>query len=259
LWWRPLGRFATLALGGRTLPAVIADIAAELGALARSSVDASGYFAAMYCRVTSSIATSIAQGRFQDGARMDLFATTFAGHYTRIQPPAATRPRCWQAGFDVAGRDDLLILQHLLIGINAHVNHDLPQATADVASLTGDLLAVKADFDHINDLLSAMVKNLLADLDRVSPWVDEAGALGGEKLFNFSLKAAREQAWATAERLFTMPEAERAAEIAELDRLVSVIAYLITTPGPPASLLLPLARHGEEHDPKLVTATLLGD
>jgi hypothetical protein len=238
---------------------VIADVAEELRELARSSVDASGYFCAMYARVTSNIATSIAQGRFEDGERMERFASIFAGYYTRGHGPAPVRPRCWQASFDVAGRGDMIILQHLLIGINAHVNHDLPQATVDVAQASGDLASVRGDFEAINDLLGSMTNDLLRDLDRVSRWSNEAGSLGGGRLFNFSLQRARDQAWSAAQRLYGMSETERAAEKAELDRLVSVLAYLISEPTLPGRLLVKLARRFEERDPKLVTAALLGD
>ncbi len=238
----------------------IADVAEEMRELARSSDDAVGHFAAVYARVTSTIATSIAQGRFEDGERMERFATTFAGYYTRCHGPAPVRPGCWQASFDVTGRGDLLILQHLLIGFNAHVNHDLAQATVEVATASGgDLLAVKGDFDHINDLLGTMTNDLRRDLDRVSRWANEVGALGGGRFFNFSLKAARDHAWASAERLFALPPAGRAAEVAELDRMVSLLAYLITAPGWPVKLVARVARRFEERDPTVVTAALLGD
>ncbi len=52
---------------------------------------------------------------------------------------AADRPRCWQASWDVAGDASLLIVQHLLLGINADVNHDLALAVVEVADQTGDL------------------------------------------------------------------------------------------------------------------------
>ena len=238
---------------------MIADVAEELRELARSSEDAVGYFAAMYARVTSHIATSIAQGRFEDGARMERFATTFAGYYTRCHDAPASRPGCWEASFAVAGRRDLLVLQHLLIGINAHVNHDLPQATADVARATGSLQAVKGDFDAINDLLSSMTKDLLRDLDRVARWAGEAGMVGGGRLFNFSLRKGREQAWGAAQRLYAMTDDERTAEVKELDRLVSVLAYLVSEPSLPVKLVVRVVRRLEEQDPKLVTAALLGD
>lgn len=238
---------------------MIADVAEELRAIARSRADASGYFCAMYARVTSHIATSIAQGRFEDGERMERFASIFAGFYTRCHGPSPTRPRCWQASFDVAPRDDLLIVQHLLIGINAHVNFDLAQATVEVAAAGGSLQAVRGDFDAINDVLAAMTKDLLSDLDRVSSWTNEAGILGGGRLFSFSLQRARAQAWSAAERLFALDEAGRAREVAELDHLVSVLAFLVSEPSLPGRVLVRLARRFEERDPKLVTAALLGD
>ena len=169
------------------------------------------------------------------------------------------RPRCWQAGFDVARDPDIIILQHLLLGINAHVNHDLPRAIIAVADATGDLPAVRPDFDTINDLLGSLSAGVLGNLDRVSRWATEAGALGGGRLFNFSLERARDQAWATAERLFPLSPSERSREVAELDRLTSVLAFLVTRPGQPGRLLVRLARRFEEHDPRKVTAALLGD
>lgn len=238
---------------------MIAEVAEELRDLARASDDALGYFAAMYARVTSRVATSIAQGRFEDGERMDRFATTFARLYTGSRSRPAGRPRCWQATVDVARNADLIIVQHLLLGINAHVNHDLAQAVVAVADETGDLRAVKPDFDAINDVLAAVYTDLLRDLDRVSRWTNEAGALGGGRLFNFSLGRARDQAWGTAQRLFPLSSGDRAREVAELDRLTSVLAFLITRPGLPGRLLLRVARRFEERDPKKVTAALLGD
>lgn len=241
------------------MPPVIAEVAEELRGLARGSDDALGYFAAMYARVTSRIATSIAQGRFDDGERMDRFATTFAGLYTRGRAGQPSRPRCWQATFDVARNGDLIIVQHLLLGINAHVNHDLAQAVVAVADETGDLQGVKRDFDAVNGILASAYADLRKDLDRVSRWTNEAGALGGGRFFNFSLERARDQAWATAVRLFPLDAGGRAREVAELDRLTAVLAFLVTQPGLAGRLVVRLARRFEERDPKKVTAALLGD
>ncbi|MEO5680475.1 MAG: DUF5995 family protein, partial [Acidimicrobiales bacterium] len=151
---------------------MIADVAARLAAQARASDDALGYFAAMYTRVTGHIGDGITAGSFRDAERMDLFATTFAGRYLDAMGSGPARPRCWQATIDVAGDRHLIILQHLLLGINAHVNHDLPLAVVTVAEATGDLQAVKPDFDAVNDLLGAMVSELLGDLDRVARWAN---------------------------------------------------------------------------------------
>ena len=69
---------------------------------------------------------------------------------------------------------------------------------------------------------------------------------------------ARDQAWRTAERLFPLSTADRAVEVAELDRLTSVLAYLITRPTLPGRLVVSVARRLEERDSRKVTAALLG-
>lgn len=238
---------------------MIDDAAEELRAVARSAGDAAGYFPAMYSRVTARIAASIAAGEFEDGDRMDAFATTFASYYLRAWRDEIPRPRCWQASWDVAADDHLLVVQHLLLGINAHVNHDLPQTVVDVADESGDLASVRRDFDAVNDVLAAASVGLLRDLDRVSRWANEVAALGGGRAFHFSLRAARTQAWNAAERLYPLDTNGRDDYVRELDRLVSVLAYLVTRPAFPASLLVSVARRFEERDPSVVITALLGD
>ena len=92
----------------------------------------------------------------------------------------------------------------------------------------------------------------------MSRWVNRVAALGGGRLFNFSLTVARDQAWRAASRLHGLDEAGRAADVAELDRLVTVLAYLVTRPRQPVAWLVPLARRCEEHDARRITARLLG-
>jgi Family of unknown function (DUF5995) len=242
------------------MPPSIRATADQLRSAALASTDAAGYFAAMYALVTDHIATSIENGRFEDGERMDRFATTFAAYYTRAREAEGQRPRCWQACWDVATDADLLIVQHLLLGINAHVNYDLALAVVEVAGPGGDLAQVRGDFDAVNDVLAETYDDVLRSLDRVSRWANLAATAGGGRLFNFSLRAARRQAWGAAERIHALDdEEERAAYVAELDRLVSVLAYLVTRPPVLARPLLWLGRRLEEHDPPTVTATLLGD
>ena len=219
----------------------------ELTDAARGATDATGYFPALYARVTADIAAGIAAGRFTDGPRMERLAVTFAGYYRRRsgEPPV---PRCWQAAADVAGDPDLVVVQHLLLAINAHVNHDLAQAVVDVAPAAGGLAAVRGDFDAINDVLAGTFDTVIDDLDRVARWTSEAALLGGGRAFNFSLRAAHAQAWQAAERLDGLGPDGRRAYVAELDRLVTVVAYLVARPACPVRLAAWLARRLEERD-----------
>jgi Family of unknown function (DUF5995) len=236
---------------------MIRETADELRTIARSCDDAAGYFPALYSQVTTRIADSIDAHVFADGDRMNVFATKFASRYTRTWKQEIPRPRCWQASFDVADDGNLLIVQQLLLGINAHVNYDLPQATAEVAREAGDLAGVRNDFDAVNDVLAEMSVGVLGELDRLSHWTSTVAALGGGRAFNFSLREARAQAWSAAERLYALDDRHQREYLADLDELVSVLAYLITRPPIPVAVLAFFARFLEQHDPKLVTAGLL--
>ncbi len=237
---------------------MIRETADELRTIAQSCSDAAGYFPAMYARVTTQIANSIDGHAFVDGNRMNVFATEFASRYTRAWRQEIPRPRCWQASWDVADDGNLLIVQQLLLGINAHVNYDLPQAVAEVARETGDLASVRKDFDAVNDVLAEVSVGVLGELDRLSHWTSMVAALGGGRAFNFSLRAARAQAWSASEQLYALDDHQQHEYVAELDELVSVLAYLITRPPIPVAVFAFFARFLEQRDPTLVTAGLLG-
>lgn len=229
----------------------------ELRSIALEADDASGHFPAMYARVTERIQRAAADGTFADGAGMERFACAFAGWYLRPRAGTEPIPGAWRAAWDVAGDRRLLIVQHLLLGINAHVNHDLPQVVVELADERGDLAGLRADFDAVNAVLAATMPDVIRDLGRSSRWVAVAAASGGGRWFHFSLEAARAQAWGAAERLHRLDAAGRRRETAEIDRLVRVLAHLVARPGRPVEWLMKLGRVLESDDPRAVTHRLL--
>jgi Family of unknown function (DUF5995) len=236
---------------------VIEQTVDELRDIALEADDAAGYFPAVYVRVTGDIAAGIRDHRFNDGERMERLIDAFAGRYIQARYAQIPVPRCWQAAWDAASDPNLVIVQHLLLGINAHVNHDLAQAIVEIAPQYGGLEALRDDFDAINDVLGGAFNEVIRDLDHVSRWASEAAMAGGGRLFNFSMRAARAQAWGAAERLYPLDEVGRRAYVRELDRLVSILAYMVTRPMFPMGLALWLARRFEQQDPRTVTRTLL--
>lgn len=235
----------------------VAQTLEQLRSTARAAEDATGCFPAMYSHVTAAVQQRLSAGGFADPVRMSDLTTTFAGLYLDAVRDGAGAPRCWRASWDVADDPGVLIAQHLFLGINAHVNHDLPLAVVAVADRTGDLASLRPDFDAINDLLAQAYGEVIRTLDGVARWTGEAAALGGGRLFRFSLTVARDQAWAAAERLHRLDPAQRAAYVRDLDHLVSVLALLVARPALPVRLLLPLLRRCEEREPRRVTAALL--
>jgi hypothetical protein len=235
----------------------LAETLADLLSIARTASGAAGYFPALYGRVTDRIAAAVGRGGFENTPQMEEFTVGFASYYTRAWRREVPPPRCWRASWDVAGDRRLLIVQHLLLGINAHVNYDLPQAVVDLARRRGSLAEIRSDFDAVNDILAATYEVVIDDLDRVSRWANEVASLGGSDAFNFSLRVARARAWNAAERLYSIDDpVDAAAYVAHLDHLVSVLAYIITEPAFPLSLLVRVARWLEEDDPQKVVAAL---
>jgi hypothetical protein len=230
----------------------------ELRSIASAADDASGFFPAMYARVTERVELAAADGRIGDGERMERFARAFAARY--LEPLRGERPMpgCWRAAADVASDRRLLIAQHLLLGINAHINHDLPLVVVGLADETGDLAALRPGFDAINDILAETYPELVRDVGRVAGWMAAMSAHGGGWAFNFSLRSAREVAWLNAERLHALPVAARPPAITELDDASRVLAYLVSRPPRPVSWLIPWIRRLEPDDATEVTAALLG-
>lgn len=238
---------------------MLADTIEELRAAASAAEDASGHFPAMYARVTDRIDRAATAGEFADPVGMRRFAREFAGWYLR--PRAGIEPiaGAWRASWDVGSDHRLLVVQHLLLGINAHVNHDLGQVVVALADERGTGPAeLRADFDAVNTVLAATMPDVLADLGRATRWVNRAAAWGADRWFHFSLTAARDQAWRFAVATHPLDATRRAAAAAELDRLVCVLAQLVTRPVRPVSWLVPLARRLEPDDPRVVTRALLG-
>lgn len=238
---------------------MLEDTIEALRAVALESDDATGYFPAMYARVTDRIDRAVADGRFGDGAGMVDLARAFAGWYLRPRSGIEPIPGSWRAAWDVGGDRGLLIVQHLLLGINAHVNHDLPQVVIEVADRRGELTGIRDDFDAINDVLAGTLPHVLGDLGRASRWVNVAASAGGGRAFSFSLTAARDQAWRYAARCWPLDADDRSREAAALDEMVRVLAYLVARPVWPVRWLVPIARRLEADDPRGVTRDLLGD
>ena len=207
----------------------------------RREEDRVGLFAAMYAGVTRSVRDGCGEGAFAEPMRMERFVTAFAHRYFVAHDAwrdGRQAPAVWTTAFDAARRWRPIVLQHLLLGMNAHINLDLGVVTAELAGGPDELLALRPDFDTVNDVLATMVDPAQRALSAASPWfglVDTFGARSDEALINFSLRRARQQAWALAQRLVALPADQQSAEIARVDRAVDGIARRILHPGPALS------------------------
>jgi hypothetical protein len=92
-------------------------------------------FLGTYLRTTQAVGSAIDQARFEDPAWVEDWDVKFAELYLHAHDADLNGggvPRPWRLAFDASA--DLPGLAHVLLGINAHVNYDLPQALLAVIS-----------------------------------------------------------------------------------------------------------------------------
>jgi hypothetical protein len=209
-----------------------------------------GYFAALYRMVTIRVKQQIERGYFDDGPRMERLDVLFANRYLTAfdRYAAGDRPTAsWEYAFRVTRQWWPIVLQHLLLGMNAHINLDLGIAAARTVS-AAELGGLQNDFNKINDTLGALVanvKNQLAQIWMVLGLLNRSLGDVESTLINFSMTKARDQAWSVAQRLAPLSELEQEAEIAKLDLEVALLGRIVRKPGLALSNLNKIIRLGE--------------
>ena len=230
---------------------------------ARAKASRVGYFAALYRRVTQSVKDGIAAGRFQNGPLMERLDIVFANRYldALAQFQAGRQPsRSWAVALEATSDRLPLILQQLLVAMNAHINLDLGIATAAVAP--GDQLpTIQADFDQINGVLAALVGTVEQEIGEVSPAIhllEELGLRTETSIINFDLQKARDVAWHTAQTLAVTPADQLTAAIELLDFGVAAFGQLLIHPPEPIPLELAPIRIPESNDVRHIIDVLAG-
>jgi hypothetical protein len=216
----------------------IDDVLTALDGIIQHAMDDNsriGYFAALYRRVTRAVKNGTANNQFANGPLMEKLDVVFAKRYLDALDAYQNGEecsRCWRVAFDACKEDSRLILQHLLAGMNAHINLDLGVAAAEACP--GDQLpSLKPNFDQINDVLASLVGAVEDEMCALSPLIANLSAIDLQSettIINFNIDAARRMAWLTAERLANEPEILRDSTIDGLDLAVSVEGQAILYP-----------------------------
>lgn len=218
-----------------------------------------GYFAVLYRMVTHRIHQEIEAGEFEDNERMEQLDVLFAKRYIEAFDAWINgRPltRSWRTSFESAESDALVVMQHLLTGINAHINLDLGIAASE--TMKGEPISgLKEDFDRINAILYAMTERVKQNIGKVSPlfrllvWIARGR---DEMVLNFSIRLARDGAWEFAMRYHHSHEKE--GLISRRDIVIAALADRIVYPGPLLKRVLRVVRVGEYKSTGSVMDTL---
>lgn len=194
-----------------------------------------GIFAYVYRRTTAQIKQAVEEKRFEDNIRMEKMDVVFANLYIKAYYSYKENKDCskaWKTSFE-AQKKKISIIQHLMLGMNAHINLDLGQAAASSASKE-NIDALENDFMEVNKVLAELTDTMQKKMGKVSPFMfilDWVGGRNDEVLVNFSMIKARNQAWKLAKELASgdQPEAKQ-KRIDRADKNVTRLSKIIIRP-----------------------------
>jgi hypothetical protein len=205
--------------------------------------DLRGVFADCYRVMTARMSDGVLAGDFDDAAWVSRLRDRFADYYfdaldayasTTGEPPC---PETWRIALDACARPGCHPLEALLLGINAHINHDLALALVDVLDDWPRLddrqrAGRHRDHDRVNDIIRATTDEVQRDV--VAAWSPAASRLDAvfgrvdEWAFGELVEHWRTQVWADAMTLVALPTNERPAAAARIDVRSRRLAGLIS-------------------------------
>jgi hypothetical protein len=226
---------------------VIKDMQRRLDPLATSCAH-SAVFGLAYLRTTQVYRrTAATPGFYQDPGYVNHEDATFAAlYFSAYDNWSAGRlaqvPPAWRIAFDAAAGRRVSGAGDLLLGMNAHVNRDLPFTLAAIGLTAPDGSSRKPDHDKIDEMLNQVVDPLMAEeAARFDPQIDTfrtpygVGYTGLMQL----LVAWRESAWREAEQLVAAPDEasrQRVADSIEAQAAVNARSIVAATSyQPPAT------------------------
>ena len=163
------------------------------------------YFLSTYSRTTRAIAIALDDGRFEDPPWVEEWDVVFADLYLdalrAYRRDRESAPRPWRVAFDA--RPELPPIAHLLLGMNAHINYDLPQSLIDMIPPqdVSDRRIIdrrRRDDERIDDVLVERVAAEDGELEKAGPartLLDRAMAPVNRAATKRFLKEARAKVW----------------------------------------------------------------
>jgi len=204
-----------------------------------SSCSHNAVFARAYVRMTQLYGyTRAIPGYYQDVSYFNHVDAVFARYYTSAYYDWAAGnrsavPQAWLTALDAAQSKRVSGTGDLLLGMNAHINRDLPYVMAAVGLVAPDGSSRKADYDAVEAWLYDATAPLIAEFAaRFDPSMDDTAdpyGIGNAALFQM-VSLWRENAWRNAEALVSAPNAAaRALVSANIETQANVVAQGILT------------------------------
>jgi hypothetical protein len=216
--------------------AVAKEMSKRLAPLA-SSCSHNALFALLYFDVTNHIGTSVrTDGYFQVPSVISHEDALFASYYFNAydawsKGDRVNTPMPWQIALDAAQGHQVSGLGNLLLGMNAHINRDLPFVLYRMGLFNSDGSTRKPDHDKVNSVLYDAYDQAIGEGARRfdSSLSQDSGPTAADSGIQ-SVIAWREEAWRNAERLASASsDAERAQITEQINDAATLEAQVIKT------------------------------
>jgi hypothetical protein len=189
--------------------------------------DRRAIFLGCYRLMTRNMLDAIDAGRFYDNEWVNRLLHRFADYYfaalDRFEQDELSAPPAWKLAFDATRDEEVMTLQHLLLGVNAHINFDLIFSLNDLllpewAAATLEQREQRhADHELVNRIIGETVDAVQDQVvDKFSPWVEIFDKMLGpvdEWLTSHLISHWREDVWNAAVRYVEATDEDTRAEL----------------------------------------------
>lgn len=169
-------------------------------------------FAHTYYLMTTNMLSALKGEQFHDPdwvtRLLDRFAVYYFDALDKYEKAPHNSPSIWRVAFEVAENPEAFVVQHLLLGVNAHINFDLSSSLIDVmreewSSLdAGKKRQRYEDHTRVNKIIATTFDDAQElVIARYSPSLDrlmQASWAFDELMVSSLINAWREQAWQQA-------------------------------------------------------------
>ena len=144
---------------GRVADAMAAQVEQWRGCNDRRAI-----FLDCYLHMTRNMLAALEAGEFHDTAWVGALLQRFAGHYFAAlhfyEQESAAAPAVWRITHDAAREPQTMTLQHLFLGVNAHINYDLVLTVVEMLAAEWPTMdedarsRCRADYSHVNQVIA---------------------------------------------------------------------------------------------------------
>jgi hypothetical protein len=222
----------------QTIPGVLAAMQAIDGIC--DPVDGLKWFNRLYLQVTQAVENRVESGGFHDPAWLAELDVQFASLYFQALSDGLTGAPCpgsWEALFACRDQPEIARIQFALAGMNAHINHDLPDAIVATGKARNTVpqhgTPQYDDFTALNTTLDGLIDTAKKELNVRLPG-DPLPAVShlADLIAAWNVADFRERAWRNAESLWQDPELVAAVLEDAIDGLTTFASNALLVPVP---------------------------